>query len=172
MSYLKYFLDLLFGRAIPKPKIDHEEKNGQEKIVVPDPTPIPPKPKDEDTKKPVTIAEKLLISHNGYRSKNGKAALQLNDKLCEAALKHAAYMESVNVLTHIGRRGDRPWDRTLAEGYENRTIGENIAVGDISIDSVMNMWINSSGHRQNILGEYKCFGAAKMGNYWCVVFGG
>lgn len=167
MSYLKYFLDLIFSRSFPK-KVD--DKIVEEDEVVPTPTPEPPKP--DDVKKPVTIEEKLLISHNGYRTKNGKAELRLNDKLCEAAFKHAAYMDQYKTLSHTGRNRSMPWDRALAEGYQYRMVAENIAVGASDVDSVMSMWINSYGHRNNILGSYKDFGAAKMGNYWCVVFGG
>lgn len=169
MKFIKLILDIIFGRSLPKPI---PQPKPVEPINV-DPAPAPtPEPTPEPSPKPLGIAEQLLNAHNEYRARNGKAALKLNDKLTEAAMKHAAYMESINVLTHTGRRRDMPWDRALAEGYQYRYIAENIAYGTVSVDSVMNMWINSSGHRENMLGSFKDFGAAKMGNYWCVVFGG
>lgn len=167
MKFIKLILDIIFGRSLPKPI--PQPKPVEPINVVPDPT---PEPTPEPPPKPLGIAEQLLAAHNEYRARNGKAALKLNEKLTEAAMKHAAYMESVNVLTHRGRKRDMPWDRAMVENYQSRNIAENIAYGSVSVDSVMTMWINSSGHKENMLGSFKDFGAAKMGNYWCVVFGG
>jgi uncharacterized protein YkwD len=55
-------------------------------------------------------------------------------------------------------------------------VAENIAFGQQAIEEVMRDWMNSKGHRQNMLGNYKDIGVAVATNargelYWCVVFG-
>ena len=63
-------------------------------------------------------------------------------------------------------------------GYSYRTAGENIAMGQKTAESVMNGWMNSSGHRANILGNgYKKIGVgyavnAKGTPYWVQIFAG
>ena len=52
------------------------------------------------------------------------------------------------------------------------SVGENIARGYRSVEAVMNGWMNSTGHRSNILrAQYQDCGFAKVGDYWCAVFG-
>jgi len=71
-------------------------------------------------------------------------------------------------------------DRARQEGYHFKAVAENIASTsgqNSSVATVMNMWMNSPGHRENILnGNYNQIGAAVARAsdgtiYWCVVFG-
>lgn len=172
MEWFKNLLNKIFRIKTPKP-IPTPEPVEPTPIPEPEPIPVP-----EPEPKLPTVAENLLKLHNDYRTANRKSLLQIDERLVEAALKHAVWMDK-NLrdpygrdLTHIGNRQSQPRDRTTAEGYPNAAIGENIAMGAISNESVFNMWVKSRGHQDNILGNYKNFGAAKFGNYWCVVFGG
>ena len=58
-------------------------------------------------------------------------------------------------------------------GVRYWTAGENIAAGAATPESVMNMWMNSEGHRANILNEsFDAIGVGRMGNYWVQMFVG
>ena len=114
----------------------------------------------------------LLITHNRERARNGRRALVLDKRLTKAAQKHADWMAARNNLSHTGKNGSSP-SRRVGSGFGG--IGENIAYGQSGYGEVTRDWMNSSGHRANILGGYNAvgFGAAKAKNgriYWCAVF--
>merc|ERR1711862_893417 len=82
-------------------------------------------------------------------------------------------MEEKDYLSHTGKDGSDPGYRIEREGYSWKSYGENIAKGQKSVSGVMNAWMNSSGHRKNILSGSKThFGAgwAKSSNKWTQVF--
>src|SRR5262249_8325062 len=115
----------------------------------------------------------LLEAHNAQRAANGLPPLTADDRLASAAQQHATEMFNTGVLTHQGKDGSMPWDRTRRAGYTGGNIGENIAKGQTSVDQVMASWMNSPSHRANILGvNYKNAGFGQAGDFWCAVFGG
>ena len=70
----------------------------------------------------------------------------------------------------------RPWPPRQARGYVYVRVGENIAEGQKTVDQAMDSWMNSPGHRANILADFSEMGAARTedddgNNYWCVDFG-
>jgi len=79
-------------------------------------------------------------------------------------------------LSHTGQGGSSVSHRIEATGYDFWTgVGENIAMGYRDVNSVMNGWMRSIGHRYNILGnwEHVGFGVAKAQNgaiYWVADF--
>jgi len=81
-------------------------------------------------------------------------------------------MYNNNFLDHVGSDGSTLSDRINATGYSWYRIGENIASGYLTSNSVHNGWMNSSGHRANILNSsYTEIGLARSGNYWVEDFG-
>lgn len=148
----------------------------------PTPTPLPtatptPVPTPAPTAPPA--ADKLseiLRLINLERAKAGLGALQLNSLLNQAAQGHADTMASTGQFSHV-INGLGPADRVTAVGYSWHAVGENIAWGYGSPDSVMTGWMNSSGHRANILGaSYTELGVgytldAGGRPYWVQVFG-
>jgi len=79
-------------------------------------------------------------------------------------------------LSHEGSDGSDPAKRVKRRGYRYQEVGENIADGQTSVESVMRSWMNSPPHRKNILGDFTEMGAAvvpdaEKTNYWCVVLG-
>jgi len=112
----------------------------------------------------------LLNLHNAERKHHRCGELKMNSKLNEIAQKHAEWMARRRNLTHQGfqQRVRGPWSTT----------GENIAAGQESEKEVVNDWMNSAGHRANILNnsfDEVGFGVAYTTNgslYWCVCFGG
>ncbi len=114
----------------------------------------------------------MLDAVNAQRSANGFAALTWNAKLESAAQLHSQDMSDHGVMSHTGTDGSSPSQRVTAAGYVWQATGENIASGFTSLDAVMTAWMNSPGHRANILGStYTQMGAARVGNYWTQVFG-
>lgn len=114
------------------------------------PTPLPsPSASPSGSMLSQTQAEILTLT-NQERSRVGVAALRLQSQLNQAAQKHAEKMAVTGIFSHtIDNLG--PADRVTAEGYRWSTVGENIAYGYTTSTAVMTGWMNSSGHKANIL---------------------
>ena len=89
---------------------------------------------------------------NLERANDGKAPLKLTDLLNTAAGQHSANMADRDFVAHCDPdTRSLPEDRMRDAGYFPNRSGENIAAGYGSPAAVMNGWMNSSGHRSNIL---------------------
>lgn len=90
---------------------------------------------------------------NQYRLKHGQQALVVSAKLTDAARLHAEQMAAYRRLEHniSGARYPTLQSRLEAVRYAYATAGENIAWNQPGADAVMNTWLNSTGHRANIL---------------------
>lgn len=111
---------------------------------------------------------------NSERAKAGCSPLKVNAKLTEAAQAHSEDMAEHSDMSHTGSDGSSPDDRIEKAGYSWSTYGENVAYGYSSAKSVMEGWMNSSGHKANILNcDFKEIGVgrAQPGNYWTQDFG-
>ena len=98
--------------------------------------------------------------------------LTWNQKLEYAAIKHSQDMQENNYFSHTSINGDTFSDRIEQEGYSYASIGENIANGYSSAESVMNGWLNSQGHCANIMNaNFTEMGVGRVGNYWTQDFG-
>jgi uncharacterized protein YkwD len=100
----------------------------------------------------------ILCLHNQIRAEKGLPLLKDNAKLRKAAVGHSSAMVSQGYFDHTSPDGDTFVDRVIGAGYTKRndgwTLGENLAwgTGDLSTPSgVMNAWMNSAGHKANIL---------------------
>ncbi|KAK9719532.1 hypothetical protein K7432_004739 [Basidiobolus ranarum] len=117
--------------------------------------------------------QKMLALVNQQRQQNGGEPLKLDINLVQAAQKHTDYQARVGQMTHD--EPGRPLSTRVTEtGFKWSAIGENVAMGYTSIDLVMEGWMNSAGHRQNILNpQFTSFGSGYVanGNYWTQVFG-
>jgi hypothetical protein len=93
---------------------------------------------------------------NQERANNGNLPpLKRVAAIDASAYGHSYDMGVNNFFSHTGSDGSLPWDRMRAQGYYYNRAGENIAAGYSSPASAMNGWMNSSGHRANILsGSY------------------
>ena len=101
-----------------------------------------------------TEEEKLLDLINNFRAQNGQPALARNGKLDTAALSHSRDMANRGYFAHNSPEGSTPDQRIAAAGYSYSWWGENIyrsAPGDDSAQSAFTSWVNSSGHRANML---------------------
>lgn len=123
------------------------------------------------------FAAEVLTLVNKERQANGLAPLSRAVELDRAAQKYAQYMGDAGFFSHNGPDGSTPSTRIKAEGYNGNTWGENIAAGQKTPQAVMTAWMNSSGHRANILhSSFKeigigCATGGSMGLYWVQDFG-
>lgn len=114
---------------------------------------------------------------NRERARAGLPPLAGDALLTRAAQAHSTDMVVRAFYSHTGPDGSRPWDRAAAAGSTRRTIGENIACGQRSPAEVVDGWMNSPGHRANILKrEFTHIGigfagGGKAGTYWTQLFG-
>lgn len=107
------------------------------------------------------------------RLAHGCKALKLNSKLSKAAQKHANDMSKYDYFSHTSRNGTSWSKRIEKAGYKNPG-GENIAMGFPTALEVVQAWLDSPGHRRNILDcHFKKIGVgyATNGDYWVQDFG-
>ncbi|MGA4838463.1 CAP domain-containing protein [Streptomyces sp. G45] len=122
-------------------------------------------------------AEVLALT-NGHRAAAGLGPLAPDPRLAAAAQGHSADMVARGFYAHTAPDGSEPWDRAAAAGSTHRRIGENIACGQRSPTEVVTGWMNSPGHRANILKPsfthlgVGFVGGGAAGTYWTQLFGG
>lgn len=97
------------------------------------------------------LREQVLDLVNQERAGGGCDPLRANDLLQTAAQQHSDDMAARGFFDHVSPEGVGPDGRIEAAGYSWSTVGENIAAGHDSAESVMSEWMNSDGHRSNIL---------------------
>ncbi|MER7660908.1 CAP domain-containing protein [Streptomyces sp. NPDC096193] len=93
----------------------------------------------------------VLALVNKERASAGCSPLTANAQLTEAADDYSDVMAASGVMSHTGPDGSTMTSRVEAAGYAWSTLGENIARGQADAASVMDSWMNSPGHRANIL---------------------
>ena len=122
------------------------------------------------------FAQEVLRLVNIERAKVGARPLALLDELTERANIRAE--EIVQSFSHTRPNGSSCF--TVLNGMSYHTVGENIAAGQASPEDVMDSWMNSQGHRENILNpNFKYFGLgytyseySTYKNYWVQLFMG
>ena len=110
----------------------------------------------------------------GDRSFGSAPPVTLSGTLAEVALGHAADMAQHDYFEHEDRGGHTPADRVRAVGYQETLVGENIAYGPKSADEVVQGWLDSPGHCENIMDSrfaemgiaYAPGQSSKRGLYW------
>lgn len=93
----------------------------------------------------------MLAKVNAIRRREGLEPLRADSELQKAAQAHAQDMLERGYFEHRSPSGTTVRERSRAAGYDWRTIGENIAEGQQSVEEVMDTWMRSPGHRRNIL---------------------
>lgn len=132
------------------------------------PTTAAPAPAPSQIQQVVTIT-------NQRRAEAGRAPLSMNNLLNSAAQAHSNDQAAMNRMTHTGSDGSNAGQRISRTGYRWRAWGENVAYGYRDAATVMNAWMNSSGHRANILnGNFTEIGvglayASNGRPYWTMV---
>ena len=115
----------------------------------------------------------------GLNSMPSVPAVAWNCTLASVSVGHSSDMASNNFFSHTGSNGLSMVNRIENANYEYRSIGENIAAGQATVESVMSGWLESPGHCENIMSaNYTELGAGRSINdnsqyriYWTQNFG-
>lgn len=134
----------------------------------------------------MATAKEVVAIMNDARAKAGCAPLKINAKLMAAAKTHANNMAEKDFFGHSNKGGGKFSSRVKKEGYRYKMVAENIAAGRASAREAALDWLNSPGHRKNILNcrmkdtgvavAYQADDKPMMGNskpfyyYWVQVF--
>lgn len=109
----------------------------------------------------LSVAEEILQIVNAHRASIGKNTLEFNTLANDLSYEHTLYMIEQRDISHDDF--DERSDRLIAEEDASRT-GENVAYGQRDAEAVMEAWLNSSGHRKNIEGDFTHIGIAAIKN--------
>ncbi|RLN88154.1 hypothetical protein BBJ28_00009063 [Nothophytophthora sp. Chile5] len=102
----------------------------------------------------------MLERVNRERAALGLTALCTNSKLQASAERHSNDQAVSDFMAHNGSDGSTMSERITEAGYDWSGIAENVAAGQVDVNEVMDAWMNSEGHRHNILGDYTMLGTA------------
>ncbi|MCG8540362.1 MAG: stalk domain-containing protein [Clostridia bacterium] len=102
---------------------------------------------------------------NAIRARFNKAQYRWDDKISSLAREHSKDMADKNYFSHENLKGKSPFDRMEDNNIDFTRAAENIAAGQPNAIFAHENWMNSKGHRQNILGECEVLGVG-------VYFGG
>ncbi|MGL4743408.1 MAG: CAP domain-containing protein [Dermatophilaceae bacterium] len=147
----------------PTPESDSETAEATETVEQPaEPEPeMKPAPKPEPQVKsesksaapsaPTGMAGEVISLVNAERADAGCDPVKAESRLTKAAQGHSNDMAAKKYMEHDSLDGRTAGDRIEAAGYDYRSYGENIAAGQDTPEEVMEGWMNSDGHRKNIL---------------------
>jgi uncharacterized protein YkwD len=139
--------------------------------------------------KPAIAARRALMLVNNARAQGRTCGttvfapampLQLNLKLIKAAQAHAEEMARRKYVEHEGKDGSTPASRASKAGYTWKVVGENVAAGEGNVELVIDDWLNSPNHCENIMDpRFTEMGIAysinsgdrQYGVYWTQTFG-
>ncbi|WP_049568050.1 CAP domain-containing protein [Streptomyces sp. SBT349] len=164
------------SEAPPEPSSPAPPPEPSTEAPPPAPESTAPEEPEEPSADPETeAAEAVLALVNEARGEAGCRPLTLDPALSQLAAGHSRDMAERGYFDHTDPDGRTPWDRAEAAGVSNLG-GENIARGQQGAEAVMNDWMNSEGHRANILNcDYTTLGVgvhiAAGGPWWTQNFG-
>ncbi|MEB3885987.1 CAP domain-containing protein [Lyngbya sp. CCY1209] len=130
-----------------------------------------------------SFPEQVIELTNNFRAQNGLSPLEFDPQLATAAQTHTENMAFQDFFSHTGADGSDVGDRVTNTGYNYSTVGENIGAGYQTPEAVVQGWIESPGHRANLLNpDFQEIGVGYFlleedtGNenwnyYWTQVFG-
>ncbi len=166
------------SKPVEKPK----PNTPSEPIVKPTPIepskpvqkPVESKPVETPTNATMSDVEKQVLNlTNVERQKAGLKPLQIDTKLQNSARQKSNDMATNRYFSHTSPTYGSPFDQMKANGITYRAAAENIAMGQRTAEEVVKAWMESPGHRQNILTPgytHIGIGHDKNGNYWTQQF--
>lgn len=119
------------------------------------------------------FASQVITLVNQERAKQGLKSLTADDALNKVALAKAQDMSQNNYFDHTSPTYGSPFEMMKKFGISYSYAGENIAKGQKTPTEVVNAWMNSAGHRANILNaNYTHIGVGYYNGYWAQEFVG
>ncbi len=152
--------------------------NAKEEVSVPTvqeniPAPVTETPAPVQETGVSEYERKVVELVNEYRVQSGLSPLTINEKLCSVARMKSQDMKDKQYFSHTSPTYGSPFDMMKQFGISYRTAGENIAMGQQTPEAVVAAWMNSEGHRANIMnGSFKEIGVGYVadGSYWTQMF--
>lgn len=136
--------------------------------------PIVPQETNQETEISVSDYEAEVVRLvNEIRAENGLNTLSINQQLTNLARMKSQDMHDKHYFDHTSPTYGSPFDMMHSFGITYRAAAENIAKGQSTPKEVVDAWMNSAGHRKNILGaSYTQIGVGYLanGNYWTQMF--
>lgn len=136
-------------------------------------TDAPTETPEEETSAVLAYEREVVALVNEIRRAEGLNELTLNEKLCAVAREKSADMQRNGYFSHTSPTYGSPFDMMKSFGITYRTAGENIAMGYPTPAEVVDGWMNSEGHRANILNASFTeigVGYVENGHYWTQMF--
>lgn len=134
--------------------------------------PAEPKPAEE-AKSLSEFEQRVVELTNAERAKQGLPALKIDTELSKVARIKSEDMQKNNYFDHNSPTYGSPFDMMKKFGISYTSAGENIAQGQRTPEEVVQAWMNSAGHRANILNNgftHIGVGYVESGNYWTQQF--
>ena len=125
------------------------------------------------TNEQASVEQEVVKLVNAERAKEGLPALKEDWELSRVAKYKSQDMHDKNYFDHTSPTYGTPFTMMKNFGITYKSAGENIAKGQQSATEVVNAWMNSAGHRANILNKnytHIGVGFVKDGNYWSQMF--
>ena len=181
-SVLQSIISGCFDGQLPTfpeiPDVNPESPEQEQKPILPEPPEQEELPDNdnsgENVQGSVSVFERRVVELvNAERAEAGLAALKINEKLSSVAREKSADMQRNGYFSHTSPTYGSPFDMLRKFGISYNTAGENIAMGYSSTETVVNGWMNSAGHRANILSSAFTeigVGHVANGNYWTQLF--
>lgn len=144
------------------------ERSTARTTTAPRPTTTTPRPTSVLDAPPQarSAVEAVTALVNEARADNGCGPVRVDERIAEAAQQHSTDMALRDYFSHDSLEGLSFSDRILDAGYPSPA-GENIAKGQRTAEQVMNDWMNSPGHRANILNcDFDTIGVGLDKNGW------
>ncbi|MGM0845369.1 MAG: CAP domain-containing protein [Bacillota bacterium] len=133
-----------------------------------------PKQTTEAENETLSQFEKQVVElTNNERAKAGLPALYIDSELSNVAREKSNDMQTKNYFSHTSPTYGSPFDMMNSFDIDYRAAGENIAMGQGTAEEVVKAWMNSDGHRKNILSSnftHIGVGHDANGNYWTQMF--
>ncbi|MGG0410032.1 CAP domain-containing protein [Peribacillus simplex] len=123
-----------------------------------------------------SVEQQVLSLVNEERAKSGLPSLEMDSDISNVAILKSEDMRNNNYFNHTSPSYGSPFDMMKSFGISYEYAGENIAAGQPSADAVMKSWMNSPGHKANILNKnYTHIGigyvtGGKYTHYWTQQF--
>lgn len=160
------------------PEVNKPAQTNNIQAVIPlSPQPTTPPPPENP------LIKQVLDLTNVQRQLAGLQPLQLNVQLNKSAQAHSEDMALRDFFSHTGSNGTAIGDRAKAAGYKYSYIGENIGAGQATAQDIVQRWMNSPSHKDQILNpNYREIGVGyfyhandtgtvNYQHYWTVDFG-
>ncbi|WP_204699260.1 CAP domain-containing protein, partial [Geomicrobium sediminis] len=164
------------GNEEEAPEVDEPtEGNEEETPEVDEPEENEGSDQDQSVDQHAFVQEVIDLT-NDERTSRGLSPLEADTQLNEVATVKSEDMRDNNYFSHDSPTYGSPFDMMNHYGVEYRGAGENIAAGQRSPEEVVNGWMNSQGHRENILNaDYTHIGVGyaeggSYGSYWTQMF--